>query len=40
MNQNREPQDRTGVVKGLRQRGRADDLEMADLVSRSIAAKD
>jgi transcriptional regulator len=40
MNQNREPQDRTGVVKGLRQRGRADDLEMADRVSRSIAAKD
>jgi predicted FMN-binding regulatory protein PaiB len=40
MNQNREAQDRLGVVKGLGERGRADDLEMADFVSRSVAAKD
>ena len=40
MNQNRETQDRLGVVKGLGDRGRADDLEMADFVSRSVAAKD
>ena len=36
MNQNREMQDRAGVVKGLGARGRADDLEMADFVSRSV----
>ena len=40
MNQNREPQDRSGVVKGLGERGRADDLEMADFVARSLAEKD
>jgi len=39
MNQNRELQDRAGVVKGLGERGRADDLEMADFVARSLAAK-
>jgi transcriptional regulator len=40
MNQNREAQDRLGVVKGLGERGRADDKEMADFVSRSVVAKD
>ena len=40
MNQNREMQDRAGVVKGLGERGRADDREMAEFVSRSIVAKD
>jgi transcriptional regulator len=40
MNQNREAQDRAGVVKGLGERGRADDREMAEFVSRSIVAKD
>jgi predicted FMN-binding regulatory protein PaiB len=39
MNQNREAQDRLGVVKRLGERC-ADDLEMADFVSRSVAAKD
>ena len=39
MNQNRETADRAGVVKGLGQRGRADDLEMADFVARSLAGK-
>jgi transcriptional regulator len=40
MNQNRGAQDRLGVAKGLSERGRADDLEMADLVARSIAGND
>jgi predicted FMN-binding regulatory protein PaiB len=40
MNQNRETQDRLGVVRGLGDRGPADDLEMADFVSRSVAADD
>jgi len=40
MNQNREVQDRLGVVKGLGERGFADDLEMADFVSRSVAGND
>ena len=40
MNQNRKTQDQLGVVKGLGDRGRADDLEMADFVSRSVAADD
>jgi transcriptional regulator len=40
MNQNRETQDRLGVVKGLGERGLADDLEMADFVSRSVVEKD
>jgi transcriptional regulator len=34
MSQNRDLQDRAGVVKGLDKRGGADDPEMADLVSR------
>ena len=37
MNQNREMQDRLGVVEGLGARGRADDVEMADLVSPSVS---
>ena len=37
INQYRGAQDRLGVAKGLSERGRADDLEMADLVARSIA---
>ena len=40
MNQNREMPDRRGVVKGLGERGRSDDLEMADFVARSIATDD
>jgi hypothetical protein len=40
MNQNREAPDRRGVVKGLGERGRSDDLEMADFVARSIATDD
>lgn len=34
MNQNREVQDRVGVVKGLRARAAGDDLEVANAVSR------
>jgi transcriptional regulator len=34
MSQNREMQDREGVVSGLRKRGAGDDLEIAELVSR------
>jgi transcriptional regulator len=34
MSQNRDPQDRDGVVKGLGSRRRGDDLEIADLVAR------
>jgi transcriptional regulator len=33
MSQNREPKDREGVVRGLGERGHADDFEMAALVS-------
>jgi transcriptional regulator len=40
MNQNRELNDRAGVVKGLGDRGRADDWEMAEFVSRSIVPTD
>jgi transcriptional regulator len=36
MSQNREMQDRAGVVKGLGQRCGVDDLEMAELVSRHV----
>ena len=36
MSQNREVQDRMGVVKGLSTRGGGDDLEMAQFVSRQI----
>ena len=35
MSQNRETQDRAGVVAGLRKRGDGDDLEIADLLSRA-----
>jgi len=37
MSQNREIQDRAGVVKGLSARDTGDDLEMAEIVSRRIA---
>jgi transcriptional regulator len=40
MSQNREPQDRDGVVKGLGLRGRSDDVEMADLVARQLKPRD
>jgi transcriptional regulator len=40
MSQNRETQDRDGVVKGLGARGRADDTEMADLVFRDLVKDD
>ena len=40
MSQNREPQDRDGVVKGLGLRGRSDDVEMADLVARQLKPQD
>jgi len=36
MSQNREVQDRAGVVKGLSARATGDDLEMAEIVSRRI----
>jgi len=36
MSQNREVQDRVGVVKGLSARAAGDDLEMAEIVSRRI----
>ena len=36
MSQNREMNDRQGVVKGLEQRGEGDDREIAELVSRHI----
>jgi transcriptional regulator len=36
MSQNRELPDRDGVIKGLATRGRADDREMADLVSQQL----
>ena len=34
MSQNRDAQDREGVVKGLSARGAGDDLEMARLIAR------
>jgi transcriptional regulator len=34
MSQNRDTKDRDGVVRGLRQRGEGDDLEMAEIVLR------
>lgn len=37
MSQNRELQDRMGVVKGLEARGVGDDLEIAEVISRKIA---
>lgn len=36
MSQNRDRQDRDGVAKGLGLRGRGDDLEMADFISRQL----
>jgi predicted FMN-binding regulatory protein PaiB len=36
MSQNRDMQDRTGVAKGLSERGDGDDHEMAELVSRYV----
>jgi transcriptional regulator len=36
MSQNREVQDRVGVVKGLSARAAGDDLETAEVVSRRI----
>jgi len=36
MSQNREMQDREGVVKGLRKRAEADDLDIADYVASQI----
>jgi transcriptional regulator len=38
MSQNRDEQDRIGVVEGLSTRGAGDDLEMARLISRPIGA--
>jgi transcriptional regulator len=38
MSQNREPQDREGVVKGLARRDRGDDREIAELVARHITS--
>jgi transcriptional regulator len=40
MSQNRTPQDREGVVKGLARRDRGDDREIAELVARHITASD
>jgi transcriptional regulator len=40
MSQNREMQDREGVVQGLRQRRQDDDLEIADYVARQIKPRD
>jgi transcriptional regulator len=37
MSQNREPQDRLGVIDGLKARARADDLEIAEIVSAKMA---
>ena len=36
MSQNREMQDREGVVRGLRQRSQGDDLDIADYVAGQI----
>jgi len=38
MSQNRELKDQEGVVRGLQGRATADDIEMADLVARRLAA--
>jgi transcriptional regulator len=40
MNQNREALDQDGSAKGLAERGRADDLEMADFIERSLGRND
>ena len=40
MSQNRAPEDREGVVKGLSLRARGDDREIAELVSRQITPTD
>jgi transcriptional regulator len=40
MSQNRTQQDREGVVKGLAQRDRGDDREIAELVARHITPSD
>ena len=40
MSQNREMQDRTGVVEGLRARASGDDLEVAGLVERTITPRE
>jgi predicted FMN-binding regulatory protein PaiB len=38
MSQNRDMNDRDGVVKGLGGRGKGDDLEMAEIIMRSTTA--
>lgn len=38
MSQNREVKDRAGVVEGLNERGRSNDLEMAELVMRHASS--
>ncbi len=40
MSQNREVQDRAGVVSGLRARRHGDDLEIADYVANQIKPRD
>jgi predicted FMN-binding regulatory protein PaiB len=40
MSQNREMQDREGVVKGLRHRRQGDDLEIADYLAQQIKPRD
>ena len=40
MSQNRENQDRAGVVKGLGLRADGDDLEIADIVTRQLTPRD
>ena len=40
MSQNREMQDRAGVVKGLGVRSSGDDLEIAEIVARQLAPRD
>ena len=40
MSQNREMQDRAGVVTGLRRRGEGDDLAVADIVAHRIESAD
>jgi transcriptional regulator len=40
MSQNREPQDREGVVEGLNLRRSSDDAEMAELVARPLKPRD
>jgi transcriptional regulator len=39
MSQNRELNDQLGVTKGLDQRAEGDDVEIADLILRSLKAK-